>query len=142
MEGIFDRVLMVNPSQVGYTPILQTSPPATEYYWQVRVMMVVVTFLLGLSMMNLFIAMLCLSYEVAAQQAKRKFMQCRAVIVLDQTAERTGIGRMFCNFCRRRKQHRGDSALKSTTEADLSDLLADEPWDAYVWFATQKESEH
>jgi len=128
--------------QVGADGMInQSAPEQTEYYVVVRVMLVVVSFVMGLSMMNLFVAMLCLSYSQAAENAWFSFMQSRAGIVLDQHAIRLGLKRLAgkilcCRCCRRTapsEEHR---------QSRCSELLDDDTEEAdtaYIWLACQKD---
>jgi hypothetical protein len=58
----------------------------TEYRGVVSIVAVVLSFVIGVTMMNLFIAMLCLSYEEAAHHVNLTFAKSRVNIVLDQHA--------------------------------------------------------
>lgn len=82
----------------------QMTPPPSEYYEVVRVLMVVVSFVMGISMMNLFVAMLCVSYDEAAKRAPLAFVRSVAGIVLDQQAARKGFSRLFCFWRRPRRE--------------------------------------
>eukprot|EP00928_Gymnodinium_smaydae_P058963 TRINITY_DN4217_c0_g5_i1.p1 TRINITY_DN4217_c0_g5~~TRINITY_DN4217_c0_g5_i1.p1 ORF type:complete len:933 (-),score=111.95 TRINITY_DN4217_c0_g5_i1:379-3177(-) len=75
----------------GRTAILQTVSASTEYYYVVRAMMLFISFVMGLSMMNLFIAMLCLSYANATEVATTAFMKSRALAMIDHYAYRSGL---------------------------------------------------
>merc|ERR1712129_183489 len=80
--------------------VLQTDSPVTDNFIIVRLMMVFASFMIGVSLMNLFLAMLCLSYTLAYEQAHRSFMKALANIVIDQHAVRVGTARLCC-CCRR-----------------------------------------
>merc|ERR1712008_446726 len=67
----------------------------------VRILMVVASFVMTVSLMNLFLAMLCVSYSEAYQVAHLEFMRSRARIVLDQHAVRVGITRSLCCLCKK-----------------------------------------
>jgi len=73
-----------------------------DAWYSVRLMLVVVSFMIGVLIMNLFIAVLCSSYDLAASVAQECFMQSRANIVLDQIAVRTGRSCFGNNACQRR----------------------------------------
>jgi len=79
----------------------------TQYFHVVRIMLVGVSFLIGVTMMNIFIAILCVAYDDAAQKAQLAFMESRASFVLDAHAIRRGfrcvqmcLGRRACCCCR------------------------------------------
>lgn len=78
--------------QTGIISTSVTSIVNDSYRWYtVRIMLVVVSFVVGVSIMNLFVAILCSKYDEAASVAQRMYMRARAQIVLDQVAVRTGI---------------------------------------------------
>jgi hypothetical protein len=76
--------------------------PYGDQWYSVRLMLVVVSFMIGVLIMNLFIAVLCSSYDSAASIAQECFMQSRANIVLDQVAVRKGYRYFKRCWCKRR----------------------------------------
>lgn len=136
LEGVFNPSMRVGADGV----ISQSAPEQTEYYVVVRVMLVVISFVMGLSMMNLFVAMLCLSYSQAAENAWFSFMQSRAGIVLDQHAIRLGLRRMGGMFCVcRRRSDSGEEQGQSLC-SELLDDDSKESETAYIWLACQKDA--
>mmetsp|Transcript_27823 Transcript_27823/g.64862 ORF Transcript_27823/g.64862 Transcript_27823/m.64862 type:complete len:244 (-) Transcript_27823:180-911(-) len=139
----FEGVFATQMSLQDDGSILQTTSEKTEYYWAVRLLIVVVSFFVGLLMMNLFVAMLCLSYSQAAEGAWLSFMRSRANIVLDQHAIRVGMEIVFCPR-RAIKKRRSNShgvgrktstlSIENTTSGNLADQL-EEARSAYIWFA-------
>jgi len=85
--------------------LVQVSPPRTHYTLVVRVMMVFMSFVVGVSLMNLFVAMLCESYVNAVGRAHWAFMRAKAHLVLDQQAVRMGL-QVFCCRTQRRQRRR------------------------------------
>merc|ERR1712008_36419 len=81
----------------------KTTEPSVEvaYYHVVNFMVVGLTFVIGVTMMNLFVAVLCVAYDEAAKNAAIAFTESRANIVLDQHAIRKGI--KYVKKCLRRK---------------------------------------
>jgi len=89
----------------------------------VRITFVLVSFMVGVLIMNLFIAVLCSEYEKAAAIAKESFMRSRARIVLDQAA--VNVGWRICNKLARKalmKQNlpRDDERVEMGIERGLS----------------------
>merc|ERR1712087_890654 len=82
--------------------LIRRPPEHQQYHVVVRVMMVFVSFVMGLSMMNLFIAMLCVSYGKASTSAPLAWTRMRACVVLDHQAIRHGFGFFSYSF---RKRH-------------------------------------
>merc|ERR1711884_811331 len=58
----------------------EARPEQTGNFFAVRVLMVVASFLMTVSLMNLFLAMLCVSYSEAHEVAHLEFMRSRARI--------------------------------------------------------------
>jgi len=75
-------------------------PTSTPYFHVVRIMLVGVSFLIGVTMMNLFVAILCVAYDDAARKAQLAFMESRASFVLDAQAIRRGFRRvrLWCRW--------------------------------------------
>merc|ERR1712008_519992 len=83
------------PQRVNLTTgdIVQSSiasEQATDFVI-LRIMVVVISFVVGVSLMNLFIGMLSVSYEAAHNVAHLTFMRGRARTVLDQHVVDVGI---------------------------------------------------
>jgi len=102
-------------------------PDGDTAWFSVRFMLVIVSFMVGVLIMNLFIAVLCSSYDRAASVANKTFMRSRAKIVLDQVAVRAGSG----FFVRRLMQKRampgancGSYEVKGSRILDSSESLA------------------
>lgn len=136
MENVYGPRMFINTADFTgpavQSEIFQDLPEKTPYYDVVRLMMVVISFIMGLSMMNLFVAMLCLSYSQAWDNSWNAFLQSRAVIVLDQTAIRLGIRRMFCS----KRSANGSTTTAHMTEGhSASALLDQDALDAFVWYA-------
>merc|ERR1712113_535859 len=97
----------------------------TEYHMIVRFMMVGRSFLLGLSLTNLFIVMLGLSYSAAAGTAELAFTRSRACLVLDHYAIRLGLKipfRCIWRACSRvRRACSIGTSRRSPSHSDISD---------------------
>jgi len=68
----------------------------TPFYYIVRAMLVLTSFVMGVSLMNVFIAVLCISYEKAAKHSWREFIRTRADIALDHQTMVIGMRWMRC----------------------------------------------
>lgn len=136
----------------------QEGTPLTDYRYVVRCLMLVVSFLMGVSMMNLFVAMLCVSYSAAAERAPLAFERSRAHIVLDQYAARKGFMSMLCipwwtSMMEKRRATRASVVVGGNRDGTLPATPV-HTWDnlkvlmetslgrdqlqqsAYVWFST------
>merc|ERR1712032_356190 len=76
--------------------VLQSAPPDADNLSVVRVMLIFVSFLIGVSLMNLFLAVLCVAYTEARDKAHISFQSSRTEMVLDQHAVRAGSARICC----------------------------------------------
>eukprot|EP00928_Gymnodinium_smaydae_P039136 TRINITY_DN26803_c0_g4_i1.p1 TRINITY_DN26803_c0_g4~~TRINITY_DN26803_c0_g4_i1.p1 ORF type:complete len:966 (+),score=81.75 TRINITY_DN26803_c0_g4_i1:48-2945(+) len=133
MENVWGSNLEIVDDN-GRTIIQQSVPVATEYYYVVRAMMLFVSFVMGLAMMNLFIAMLCLSYAAATESARKAFMRSRALAMIDHYAYRAGVRTLRRAFsrivCRRPRIQPG---------AELRDNASEQSADSFLWLCIQKE---
>mmetsp|Transcript_17691 Transcript_17691/g.41528 ORF Transcript_17691/g.41528 Transcript_17691/m.41528 type:complete len:865 (+) Transcript_17691:110-2704(+) len=135
MENTWAPRLSLPPAQqepqrpMGGLVIEQDAPTQTHYYWVVRVMMVVLSFIVGVSMMNLFVAVLCRSYVKAAEGAMLSFMRNRACVVLDMHAVRLGLSLLCC----RRFRHDSNWRAKDDQATSIEDT-------AYVWYAVHRDA--
>jgi len=111
--------------------IHQAAREPTEYREVLQVMIVALTVVIGLSMMNLFIAMLCLSYSEAYARAPLEFMRTRADLSVDYHAMALGANSVCCCWRHRRVRFgrtnsRHDSSLGSrdsdTTQSTLDSM--------------------
>mmetsp|Transcript_82530 Transcript_82530/g.191766 ORF Transcript_82530/g.191766 Transcript_82530/m.191766 type:complete len:88 (+) Transcript_82530:2-265(+) len=84
--------------------------------------------------MNLFVAILCLAYSEAAEEARNRFMQSLTGIVLDQRAVRLGRRAILC-LRHKKLQEEEDPEYSGTTLNDDSMLART----AYVWYAVQSD---
>merc|ERR1712032_107975 len=129
--------------------VLQSDPPDAQYLLVVRIMLIFVSFVIGVSLMNLFLAMLCLTYENAHHQAHLSFQRSRTKIVLDQHAVRLGTARL-CFIKRKRTEKlvygrsssefcvtKSSSADRATTSAKLMNEDDAVSRKAFLWFARQ-----
>jgi len=134
----------------------QSDSSPTGNFHVVRAMMVVASFVIGVSLMNLFLAMLCVSYSAAHDAAHLSFMRCRAHIVLDQHAVRVGLTRFLCRFKKESAEkivYRGttnteqintDSMSRSTPRISANSLFdsGGSSKQAFLWFAKQTDFEY
>jgi len=123
---------------------------------------VIMTFLIYLVLTNLFIAVLCHSYEIAAKRARQDLVRNRAASVLEQFAIREGIRTTFCPQRARLLRSRRRSLLQrvessrslqrmsnSSTSNTLNSLhklktskdISIHEDDAFVWVATDSSKE-
>merc|ERR1711992_161873 len=99
--------------------------------------------------MNLFLAMLCVSYDAAHRAAHRSFMRSRARIVLDQHAVRVGIARFLCCFWKEfderivysRKGSDYDGSISASLTPRSANNVLDNDNSCFLWFAKQTEFE-
>jgi ankyrin repeat protein len=133
--------------------VTQSDSPPTDNFWVVRIMMVFTSFVVGVSLMNMFLAMLCLNYTMAHDQADFSFMRARANIVLDQSAVRIGITRFLCCSKRSEKLVYGSSGSaydltnsrsslsnKCRTTSILLSNPATSAMSAFLWYAVESGS--
>jgi len=124
---------------------VRLSTPERWYVHFVRAIVVGLSFVIGVTMMNLFIAVLCVAYDEAAQKAQIAFMEARASIVLDQHAFRNGI--RCVKKCLNRKRGGSKTARMAMeavdVEADMdithsltaADIMhADASHNTFLWF--------
>merc|ERR1712039_270407 len=94
-EEFYDTFLVMYQSTVlGDTPLftpVQEDHADPEMKTPVQVMIVFVSFVMGITMMNIFIAVLCEAYAGAHENAQAAFLLSRAGIVLDMHATRKGL---------------------------------------------------
>mmetsp|Transcript_105584 Transcript_105584/g.293983 ORF Transcript_105584/g.293983 Transcript_105584/m.293983 type:complete len:221 (-) Transcript_105584:138-800(-) len=107
--------------------LVQVIPEGTSFRVASRMMMIFVSFVMGVSMMNLFVAMLCNSYADALQQAPMAVLRCRAKIVLDHQALKTGLRVLSCHT------RQATGALPRDPSKDLTDGLS------HIWFCKPDE---
>eukprot|EP00928_Gymnodinium_smaydae_P011725 TRINITY_DN14299_c0_g2_i1.p1 TRINITY_DN14299_c0_g2~~TRINITY_DN14299_c0_g2_i1.p1 ORF type:complete len:929 (+),score=117.25 TRINITY_DN14299_c0_g2_i1:38-2824(+) len=137
------------PSQMnlqdnGY--ISQSVSPGSEYYVVVRLMLIFFSFVIGLTMMNLFVAVLCLAYDKAARNADFAFARNMARLLLDHEAMRIG-ARSFQGLCQRRQKQSKDFDSPYGRERSASciglepreDQKSDFESKKYIWACVQKE---
>jgi predicted nucleic acid-binding Zn ribbon protein len=79
----------------GSNPVLEVTPEATANFYIVRLFMVIITFLLGLSLMNLFIAMLTVSYGVSFEAAEKTYQRFRFHMVIGEEAIQNSMQRIY-----------------------------------------------
>ena len=93
--------------------ILQTPAARTAYYVILRVMMVVISFVMGITLMNLFIAVLTVSYSKATTNSFLIFSRRQASKVLETQSTLAGWN-VLRNFCRTKRQQvqRGSTLTK------------------------------
>jgi len=126
----------------------------TDTYYVVQVMMVIFSFIIGVSLMNLFLAMLCVSYTTASEMSSRSFMKSRLSMVLDQHATRVGVARLCCCPSHSTAQmvygstnseydiSQSNSALRSSsTSATKLPDAADVSRKAFLWYTVQTSFE-
>jgi len=127
----------------GELEITQELPARTQYYWLLRVMFVTLSFLVGVSLMNLYVAIICSRYVQAAENAWLDFMRCRVCTVLDHHATRLGFSVLFCTGRRRRRGFIGMGSTDTISASRMSSMEMQEhcaykAGTAYVWFAAQR----
>jgi len=132
--------------------VVQSDSARTSNFIVVRIMMVVASFVIGVSLMNLFLAMLCVSYDAAHRAADLSFMRSRARIVLDQHAVRVGLARFLSCFQKQpseiaekivfggRKGSDFDcSRSVSVKSAQSANMVSHKPTSVFLWFAKPTE---
>jgi len=135
----FENLPLPTFRRVNDWEFAQTLPGRLDYYYVIRLFIVFVSFVMGLTMMNLFVAILCLSYSQAAENAWYCFMRSRANIVLDQHAVRVGVSTILCmrpRVYRKIKRRTRDHASSSATLDDERQ----EAQSAYIWYAVQTDA--
>mmetsp|Transcript_12237 Transcript_12237/g.28529 ORF Transcript_12237/g.28529 Transcript_12237/m.28529 type:complete len:1107 (+) Transcript_12237:52-3372(+) len=116
----------------------------SPYYYIVRAMLVLTSFVMGVSLMNVFIAVLCISYEKASKHSWREFVRTRADIALDHQTMVIGLRSMRC-FGRKDKMRSTHSTSstksmevmrkrgKSTADLD-KEVGRNDSSAVYVWY--------
>jgi len=118
------------------------NPDGAVLNWALKWLTVVMSFVIGLVLTNLFIAVLCHSYTVAAECARQDLVWSRAASVLEQFAIREGIMTTFCPRRARTVRHRRDSAMRRVfTERNFSPANEISVNNAYVWVARVSSDE-
>merc|ERR1719387_2136953 len=95
--GDFDMLALEKVEKSMYLKgnfIDQRNPEPSSMHHVVQLMFVYMSFVMTVTMMNLFIAMLCLSYSTAAANAETAFLKSRTNIVLDLHAMHCGARRL------------------------------------------------
>jgi hypothetical protein len=124
--GDFDMLALENvesPMFIKGNYIEQRDPQPTSMHHVVELMMIYMSFVMTVTMMNLFIAMLCLSYSTAAANAETAFLRSRTNIVLDLHAMHCGARRLVrIAQCRKRRRlpDSGSGATSSASDAAVS----------------------
>jgi len=155
-DGDLSELENVAPPQLkfdlGTGEVLQTDPQQTDNFLVVRVMMVIASFVIGVSLMNLFLAMLVMSYSLAHEGAHLSFMRSLANIVLDQHAVRVGTARLCC-CCRQQQTEKlvygcsgsdydvGGSVKSFKISAEMMPDVGASSKKAYLWFAKQTDQQ-
>merc|ERR1712129_217347 len=93
-------------------------PGTTQYFHVVRIMVVGLSFLIGVTMMNLFIAVLCKAYGDAVTTVQLTFMESRTSNILDQRAIRKGVKHVKTCLCRRRNRIKEERDRLSSVEEE------------------------
>lgn len=94
----------------------EKAPWHSNYYFTVRIGALIVTFVMGLTLMNIFIAVLVISYENALANANEMFMRTRAVVIVDQYLMKIG----FAAFSKLWKKGKHTSSLLEEDQGDWS----------------------
>jgi hypothetical protein len=162
-EGVYNPSMRV----VNSTGVIeQVMPSRTEYWLVTRLIMLIISFVVGISMMNLFVAVLCISYAKAHEKAEQAFTRSRACIVLDLHSIRVGFQSLQAAFCIRRsrvltqrvsvrgrsearaKPFRGRSkevdtgpCVSSATMLEMSTMDAEAPPMDYVWLCYERSKD-
>jgi hypothetical protein len=151
LERLGAPVLKLDPET---REINTMSAMTTPLHHIVNLLFIMVTFIMTVTMMNLFIAMLCLSYSMAADKAVQGFLRSRACIVLDLHAIRFGAKRLWkCERRRRTSGHptavtaapsspREEGAVRTRSGlGNRASTPLPAGYDtAHVWFCTKQES--
>merc|ERR1712232_734530 len=109
--------------------------PNPAYQVIVSAFVIVLSFTLGLSMVNILIAVLSKEYEDAAANAFRSFMHVRACMAIDHFLILEGFKTI--RHCRRRSVH---SMTQEHSQNQRDSLVAD--WGAercHVWYCMANE---
>eukprot|EP00928_Gymnodinium_smaydae_P033101 TRINITY_DN23808_c0_g1_i2.p1 TRINITY_DN23808_c0_g1~~TRINITY_DN23808_c0_g1_i2.p1 ORF type:complete len:684 (-),score=57.86 TRINITY_DN23808_c0_g1_i2:408-2459(-) len=138
MENIWDSNMELVDAGRNHSIIMQSVPESTEYYYVVRAFMLFISFVMGLSMMNLFIAMLCLSYANAMEVATKAFMKSRALAMIDHFAYRSGVRTLKKTF---RMLFPRRTRKAATIEVECSEVEEDQDHtkSVFLWYCSRKE---
>jgi len=125
-DNLTDSLFLTYRSAVLHDTIL-FNPRASEVQFEVQVMMVFTSFVMGVTMINIFVAVLCEAYSVINATADAMYLLSRAGIVLDMHALRTGL-QLISNL------------IRSPKPVDRSQcrLIADDD-ESQVWFAIENQ---
>eukprot|EP00403_Amphidinium_massartii_P006076 CAMPEP_0178375862 /NCGR_PEP_ID=MMETSP0689_2-20121128/3109_1 /TAXON_ID=160604 /ORGANISM="Amphidinium massartii, Strain CS-259" /LENGTH=937 /DNA_ID=CAMNT_0019995873 /DNA_START=142 /DNA_END=2956 /DNA_ORIENTATION=+ len=132
----------VQPEQLIVGDTIETlQPPRRDYYYIVRVLVVLGTFIIGISLMNVLIAVLCTSYQKASSNAWREFIRTRADAAIDNHTIWIGIKAVLA--CRKLHVagHTPASVDIESRPAQMSGLPQrenGERWSSYVWYCAPK----
>jgi len=136
-DGEFEGVFSPKMHIVNGNFVQQSKADRTDYYFIIRIFVVFISFLINVSMMNLFIAILCVSYAHAREKAEQAFVRSRAHTVLDLHAIRQGL-RALQSLCRCNcKARRHGQEEKPVSRASLSavefESQAEQGEHCYMW---------
>merc|ERR1712003_278846 len=89
-------------------PISMAVPAKTDFYWVVRCVLVLVSFVMSTVLMNLFIGVLTVSYQASSRKSLVLFSRFRTSAAVETYAILSGWRglRIFCTTCSRRDKKR------------------------------------
>jgi len=151
LEGVSSTWQLQSGNSIG-----QSDPELSRMHHIVQLMMIYMSFVMTVTMMNLFIAMLCLSYSTAAENAETAFLKSRANIVLELHAMHMGARRLatICRCRKRRYSSEGSTASEelssgslalstpkrlSTKRLSFRNMNFEQETDTHVWFCVEQE---
>jgi len=144
--------------------VVMSNAAETDYYWVVRVMLLFLSFMMSISLMNLFIGVLTVSYEAHTQRAYESYLRLRTGTVLEARAVRVGwqtLTAFFRSLDSRRKNRssvgfrKGASATKigarrserielatslSHSSSTMSGSAVDKTADVFMWVCIDRQA--
>jgi hypothetical protein len=112
-----------------------------QYALVVRLMVLGMSLFVGIAALNIFIAMLCIAYEEANEDAARDLLHMRANSALQYQAQKRGLQTIVCRrrWRRRRGLARGQSSLEKSVAIAVG--LDDDDSFGYLWVATPEDED-
>jgi hypothetical protein len=146
MEDIDGWYLLPNMTDPDDKQLELEDPELSEWHPFISVILVVATTFVTITMMNIFIAVLCDAFGKAFQERDRAFWRTRVRIVLDESIKMWTEEAIWDNVCRcrrPRRSRRGSCRISAPDGSDESENQASESlphsgWD-YVWYCRRSQ---
>lgn len=141
MQNRFSPAMtLLEDNATGVSTVHQDNPERSQHFFYISILFVGLSFLVGVTLMNLFIAMLCLAYNRATENAWLTFMAYRAGVVIDLEAFQSGLKTLRKLLCRPFKRGRKKSLDGRPRTGTESLDYGDDAVRAYMWILCASSS--